>query len=454
MSCGLFTPGLCRGLLRDGLDTLAGSAFDAIVRSFISAANTLLEAFAKAFVAIPPIDLDSPGITGIYGTSLGLATVVAALLLLGQVIRTAVTQDGSALAQGVVGLIKAALAILLTVAITGTALRASDELTDYIVVRSFGSTRALTDKLAHLIVWNQTQGLAEASALLLILAVVGIVLTLVLWFELLLRNAAIAALVATSPIAAAGLVTESTRQWWTKTAVATAQLIVLKPVIALVFALGFGMTGQSKDIQGLLAGMLILLLAVFAWPAIARFFSFASAAVGGSTGFGALLGAAAGHTGGGSGRAPAGVEPDQFSREAEARTMATFGGGRGGGAVGPAALMAGVQTAQKVINSLGRGIDQTAAHAGMSGRPATYSAGFPTYPGRYRSGGHWPADHSDPPVTGEEQALRCRHDRVSAQRQLGASLASQAAGTGGRTGHAFESGDRERRRVRTMSRMP
>jgi hypothetical protein len=159
MSCGLFTPGLCRGLLRGGLGTLADSAFDTIVRSFVSAANTLLEAFAKAFVAIPPVDLNSPGITSVYGTSLGLAAVAAALLLLGQVVRTAVTQDGSALAQGIIGLIKAALAIMLTVTITGTALRASDELTNYIVVRSFGSTRALTDKLAHLIAWNQTQGL-------------------------------------------------------------------------------------------------------------------------------------------------------------------------------------------------------------------------------------------------------------------------------------------------------
>ena len=45
-----------------------------------------------------------------------------------------------------------------------------------------------------------------------------ILLVLVLWFELLLRNAAIAVLVATSPIAAAGQVSESTKSWWTKTA--------------------------------------------------------------------------------------------------------------------------------------------------------------------------------------------------------------------------------------------
>ena len=50
------------------------------------------------------------------------------------------------------------------------------------------------------------------ATLILIFAVVGILLTIVLWFELLLRNAAIAVLVATSPIAAAGQASRSTQR--------------------------------------------------------------------------------------------------------------------------------------------------------------------------------------------------------------------------------------------------
>ena len=131
------------------------------------------------------------------------------------------------------------------------------------------------------------------STLILIFAVVGILLTIVLWFELLLRNAAIAVLVATSPIAAAGQASRSTEGWWPKLASSTAQLIILKPVIALVFCLGFSLTGRSSDIETLLSGMLILVLAVIAWPAVARFFTFASIQVGGGAGLGAVLGFAA-----------------------------------------------------------------------------------------------------------------------------------------------------------------
>ncbi|MFG1878035.1 hypothetical protein ACGFIV_24590 [Sphaerisporangium sp. NPDC049003] len=400
MACPAFDPVGCAGdLIGGAVTSVTNSAFNGVVQSFVSAANLLLESFGKAFVAIPPVDLTSPGVRSVYQISIMLAAVIAVLLLLGQVIRTAITHDGSAVVQGLIGVGKAALAFLLTLVIAGTALRAADELTNIIVVGSFGSTKALTARIARVIQWDPTA--ASQGALILLLAVVGILLTLVLWFQLLLRNAAIVVLVATSPIAAAGLVSDATKSWWTKFAVATGQLIILKPVIALVFALGFGMTGKSEDIQSLLAGMLVLILAVFAWPAIARFFSFASVAVGGSAGLGSLVGFAAGRASGGgsAGGVPTGIDPDEFSQASEARTMAAFAqsgggasaaGGVGGSAAagaGPAAVaVAALQAAQKAINSLSGGMDQMANHGGMGGRPAGYAAGVPPYAGhgRYR----------------------------------------------------------------------
>ena len=76
----------------------------------------------------------------------------------------------------------------------------------------------------------------------------------------------------------------STQAWWPRLASSTAQLIVLKPVVALVFCVGLSLTGKSSDIETLLSGMLVLVLAVIAWPAVARFFTFASVQVGGSAG--------------------------------------------------------------------------------------------------------------------------------------------------------------------------
>jgi hypothetical protein len=210
---------------------------------------------------------------------------------------------------------------------------------------------------------------------------------------MLLRNAAIAVLVATSPIAAAGQVSKTTQSWWPKLASATAQLIILKPAIAIVFCVGLSLTGRSTDVETLLVGMLVLVLAVIAWPAVARFFTFTSIQVGGGAGLGALLGFAAARGTAGS-PVPTGVEPDEFSRRLEARTMTGFeqvsananvsgaptAGATGGAlASGPAGLAAAAASvAQRTANTLTGRMEQMAGHAGMPGaNPYAQPAGTP-----------------------------------------------------------------------------
>jgi hypothetical protein len=367
----------------NAINSVAGSAWDQVCKAFADAASQLLAAFGKAFVAMPPVNLGSNGVRNVYAISLGLAAVIAALLLLGQVIRTAATHDGSGLAQGLTGVAKAALAFLLTLTVAATALEAADQLTRFIVTQTFGSVQALSARIAGLVAWNLT----VQSTLLLVFAMIGILLTVVLWFEMLLRNAAIAVLVATSPIAAAGQVSKATQAWWPKLASATGQLIILKPVIAMVFCIGLSLTGRSTDVQTLLAGMLVLVLAIIAWPAVARFFTFTSIQVGGGAGLGAVLGFAAARATNGS-SVPAGVEPDEFSRRLEARTMTGFEQATAGtsaaaasrsAAAGPAGLaVAATAAAQRAANTLTGRMEQMAGHAGIPGaNPYAQPAGTP-----------------------------------------------------------------------------
>ncbi len=420
MSCPANPLDCATGIVSGTIGSAATSAWDQVCKSFTDAASQLLAAFGKAFVAIPPVNVGSAGVRNVYAISLGLAGVVAALLLFGQVIRTAATHDGSALAQGLTGVGKAALMFLFTLTIAATALEAADQLTRFIVTQTFGSVQALSARIAHLVAWNvNVQG-----TLLLIFGVVGIVLTIVLWFELLLRNAAIAVLVATSPIAAAGQVSEATRAWWPKLAAATGQLIILKPVIALVFCLGFSLTGTSDDVETLLSGMLVLVLAVIAWPAVARFFTFASVQVGGGAGLGAVLGFAAGRMSTG-GTVPAGTEPDEFSRRLEARTMAGLEGTALGAAASPVAGAAGVgrvaaagpaglaaaaaTAAQRAANALTGRMEQMAGHAGIPGaNPYAQPAGPPRLAGHpVRRAVPLPAEPGTvpgPPASGEPPA--------------------------------------------------
>ncbi|GAA2522506.1 hypothetical protein [Pilimelia columellifera] len=391
------------GCVGEAASNAAGSAlvsgWEGVCKSFADAAVSLLDTFAKAFVGFPNVDLQSTGVQKVYGLSLGLAGLVAVLLLLWQTIRTVLTHNGAPLAHAVVGLGKAVIAFMVTLVIAGTALVAADGITLFIVNYTFGNAEGLRTKLTTMFQANLT----NAPSLLLMLALIAMLLTLVLWFELLLRNAAVAVLIATSPIAAAGMVGESTKAWFAKTAQATLQLIVLKPVIALVFCIGFSMSGdtKSKDVGTLLTGMMVLLLAALAWPAIARFMTFAEARVGGGSGLAGLIGAGSNLlNGGGRGGAPAGVDPNQFSQAAEKRTMAAHtaaesaaGGGAKAGAAGAGATAAtggaaaavfaakaGLDAAQRGTNALVGKSEQMAGHAGMDGaNPHANPAGYPRH---------------------------------------------------------------------------
>jgi hypothetical protein len=426
MSCNLWEPWTCgQQVIGGAANTAAGQGWDAICQAFADAASVLFKAFGDAFTRITDVNLASSGVASPYGIMLVIAFSVAALLVFGQVIRTALTHDGTALAQAMTGVAKAFLAWLLTAAVATAGLAAADTTTKYIVNASFGSQQALTNRLANLVNWAGGSPLTDPTgqaaqavgglSLLLVLALAGILLVIVLWVEMLLRNAAIAVLIAMSPIAAAGQVSEATKTWWPRMASATVQLIILKPVIALVFAVGFGMAGQSNGIPALLQGLLVLALAVFAWPVIARFFTFATiqaASSGLSTALGFALGATAGRMGG---QRAGAVHPDMFSQSMEDRIMAGQGGatsgsasgggfggtgeiagagasGSGGGAGGSGAVLAGIgfalRTAQQAGNAMAGRMEQTAAHAGMSGAyPYSTVAGTPRYGAAQRLAG-------------------------------------------------------------------
>jgi hypothetical protein len=395
MACGITDLTGCVG---DVVGSAVTSVWDNICTSFGNAATSMLQSFGTAFASpdTDAVNLSSDGVHSVYALSLAIAGAVAALLLLFQVLRTVWTHEGSALAQGLIGVGKAALAFLLTIGVTTAGVQAADYISEYIVKQGFGTDAGLGQKLGALFAGD----LSSAPTLLMLMALLGIIITVVLWFELLMRAAAITILVATSPIAAAGQVNDSTKSWWTKLVSATTQLIILKPIIALVFMLGFKISTQSTGVQETLAGLLILLLAVFAWPSVARFFAFASVAVGGAAGLGGLLGFASGRAAAmanasGSG----GGSTSDFSQSAEARTTAAksalgMGPGAGGSgaasagadaakqgamkaamgkastalaAAGPVGVaLAGAKAAQGAINAVSGRMEQMAGHAGLS----------------------------------------------------------------------------------------
>jgi hypothetical protein len=364
----------CLGTAAGGqVNPSSAPGWDAICQSFAKAAQQLFASFAKSFVSIPPVSLSYSGVRSVYGMSLEIAAVIAAGLLMVQVIRTVLTHDGSAIAQGLIGVGKAALAFVLTLAAAATALRAADEVASWIVARSFGSSQALSARLAGLA--NFDPGVS--SSLVLILALLGIVLTVALWAQLLARNVAVTVLVAISPIAAAGQIAHATQQWWRKLVRATIQLIALKPVIALILAVGLTMPAASSGVGKLLAGMLVLLLAGCAWPVMARASAVLEVHVGGGTLSGVRRTAPSG--------SPVGVDPAELSRVAEARTMAVVKELRAGAAGSRPAVFG--QGRLRVPDSLQPELASVPARAGRSDSAATSDDADPGRNTRQGQGG-------------------------------------------------------------------
>ena len=198
---------------------------------------------------------------------------------------------------------------------------------------------------------------------------------------------------------------------------------------ALGLAAGFGMAGTSSGIESLLEGLLVLGLAAFSWPVIARFFTFGSVQAS-SSGLATALGFLAGRASQSGGGGTAGVNPNQWSMSAENQTMAgrgwAAGGPSAGGGTGPATLpgaaatggasgaggagasgggaaaLAGIgfvlQKAHQAGTALSGRMEQTAAHGGMHGAYpySTVSGGQrlrATTRGPLSSGGA-PADYS------------------------------------------------------------
>jgi hypothetical protein len=368
------------------VSNVAGSAWDSICHSFADAFTSVLQWFGGVFTSMPDPDLHS--IRGVYAISLTLGMITAMFLMVLQAGSVVWTRSGAPLAQALTGLVKAAMASLLTLAVASQIMAASDWLANWIVTANGTSMTDFTRRLTTLLALSSASGPAIPSALLLLFGLLGIVVLLVLWFELVLRNAVFCVLVGTAPIGAAGQIGASTQEWWRKLVKAGVQLAMVKPVIALVFVIGFDMTGSASGITGLISGMAVLFMAVFAWPAIGRFFTFTSVAMGGAMGVGALVGAVANRTASGG----PGIDPAAFGRFSErqalsanaargAGAMASTGGAVAVGAAGPAGIaVAALQSLHKTINAVASRMEQQAAHAGMEGaNPTAYPGGYPTY---------------------------------------------------------------------------
>ncbi|MGQ0631957.1 MAG: hypothetical protein ACT4P1_13040 [Sporichthyaceae bacterium] len=392
---------LCKA--RNGITgTVSGvveGAFEHMCRAFADAGAAVLTAVSNAFLTASTVDLGKAGIDRVLVVTTTIAMSVAVLLLLGQVIRTGLTMRGEHLAHGLIGVAKAALATACVFSVATLLLVVADQLSELIMAETFGSTEAFADRFGNAVAISGAGGVVVPAALMLIFGLLSVIVGAILFGEMLFRHAAIVVIVAVSPIAAAGMVSGGTADWWRKLVTAGVQLIFLKPVIVLVFAIGFGVAGESTDILGVLAGLVTLVLAAVAWPALARMCTWTSGHIGEAGGFTAFLGGMAGaqarmmpgrmmstqSSGSAFDSDRATIARNSASIDAGLAGASKAGGAGGAGALGgPVAMAAsaGAQGARAVRGGAVGVMDRQQQYAGMgegsSGPPRSVSP-----PGRY-----------------------------------------------------------------------
>ena len=90
------------------------------------------------------------------------------------------------------------------------------------------------------------------------------IVSFVLWLELAVRSAAIAAASLFLPLALAGLAWPATAHWARRLGETLAALVLSKLVIAAVLALAAGLLGSSSGLAGVVEGIALLAIAGFA----------------------------------------------------------------------------------------------------------------------------------------------------------------------------------------------
>ncbi|MEA5366243.1 hypothetical protein VA596_42405 [Amycolatopsis sp., V23-08] len=268
--------------LLDKLGGLAGKAIGAtaagILEPFMAATwAAALFILRTAFELVDKFSLftvsttDGP-VSILWPMTLWISGAIALGLLFWQIITT-VLHGGRGFVRLITGPFQYGIALAVTVGVVAAFLAAADGLTEAILstglrVGNFrdalnmtGFTDALSDEVK-----NVALGLAGAFGV--IPAGLGFA------FEAVFREATIDVVVATIPIAAAGLMAEVTARWYWTVVRWGLVAIVMKPALAFVLVLAVAIVGGAQGLSGLLAGIGVLFLALFVPLVLFKLFAF------------------------------------------------------------------------------------------------------------------------------------------------------------------------------------
>jgi hypothetical protein len=284
----LCDPGTVVGAAGDVIGAGVGAAGDAVMGSIVtwagSGAAWLVKTIAQQVDRSTRPALGSAWFTRRYASMRSLAISLALLFLLAAITHAVLRQDLAMLARSC--LVALPLALMLTfaaVTLVELGLMLTDSLTDAAVSGVGGDAKEsfadLGGALAPGPMVNPLPGLVLFLGSILIA-----VLALVVWIELMLREAAIYVAVAFLPLALAAITWPRTAHWARRLAEWITAIVLSKLAIAVSFAIAGSMLGNARGGSGglsaILGGCAVLLVAAMSPWVLLRLIPFAEQAAG------------------------------------------------------------------------------------------------------------------------------------------------------------------------------
>jgi hypothetical protein len=260
-----------------GAGSSAGSAattaigLAAIGAWVLGGAKFALHETAKVLASTSRPQLDSTWFSSTYWQMAGIAALLTLPFLFAAAVQAVLRSDLALLARAALGYLPLALlAVSVAAPLTMLLLAASDEMAA-IVSSAAGNAGAHFLDRASLTIGGLTlvSGSPFLAFLVGLLTAAG---TIVLWLELLMREAAVYVIVLMLPLVFAALVWPARRVWAVRAVEVLVALILSKFAIVAVLALGGAAMSHTaaNSVTGFLAGIVLVMLGAFAPWALLR----------------------------------------------------------------------------------------------------------------------------------------------------------------------------------------
>ena len=349
---------VCMGEQRLG-NVAAGITDDAInnlAKAIMEGMSQMVTTLSTFWVSMPTVNLASSDgatpspIVSMVNSELMLWTLTLAVLavILGG-IRMIWEQRGAPLKDLLRSLITLALVSGLGLGVISILVIAADAFSAAIIDRSTDG-KGFAESMTLLVVTGQT---GIGVFILIVLGLIGLIASLVQVVLMVVRSGMLVILAGILPTTAAFTNTEMGRQWFQKAVGWTIAFILYKPAAAIVYSVAFLLMGNNSGKDSLITsitGFTLMIVALFALPALMRFVTpmVGAVASGGGAGAGAAVGAMAtgavsmGRSGSGKGNAaptPASTQSNQSGASPKGSNGTPGPKGNGGqptpGATGP-----------------------------------------------------------------------------------------------------------------------